>query len=53
MFLGVIYENTNLPKKGFKILWSKGEISCLQDESEDIFKKYARYVYGQTWQVFS
>ena len=39
VFPGVIYANTNLPEKRFKMLRSKEEISCFPDESEDIFKK--------------
>ena len=39
VFPGVIYTNTNLSQKRFKILWSKEEISCLPNESEDVLKK--------------
>ena len=36
---GVIYANTNLPEKTFKMVRSKEGIACLLDDSEDIFKK--------------
>ena len=39
VFPGVIYANSSLPEKRFKMLQSKEEISCLPDESDDIFKK--------------
>ena len=39
VFPRVIYANNNLPKKRFKMLRLKEEISCLPDDSKDIFKK--------------
>lgn len=37
VFPSVIYANTNLPEKRFKMLQSNEEISCIPDESGDIF----------------
>ena len=47
VFPGVIYANTTIPEKRFKVLCSQQEISELPDESEDIFKKNMldRYMY--------
>ena len=39
VFPGVIYANTNIPKKRFIVLRSQKEIGDLPDDSNDIFKR--------------
>ena len=39
VFPGVIYVNTNIPEKRFRVLRSQKEIGDLTDDSNDIFKR--------------
>ena len=39
VFPGVIYANTNIPEKLFRVLRSQGEIGDLPDDSNNIFKR--------------
>ena len=39
VFPGVIYANTNIPEKQFRVLQSQKEISDLPDNGNDILKK--------------
>ena len=44
-FRGVIFANSNIPEKGFRIFLSKNENMVLPKDSEDIFKwKFDRSV---------